>query len=374
MNHQQIDAMQVGETLWDDQIKGLLVMKFKSKTTFYIYYRTKWGASRKPSIGHYPTLRLSDARKIARNIKIQVALGEDPSGYWASRKEELSIRRVFERLEETHYLKIKSGKEASRLYWKHIDPVFGHEKPSLVKPNSVRDWHSKMAPTTANRALSIFSNIFDYAERYELIEMNHNPCKRVRRNVEKARSRYATSEELKALAVELKKDLVLEPIHSRFILALMFTGARPESLRSAKWEELKRFDLQGRQIGVLTFHGKSSTRTGEDEMVLLPHPILKLIDDFPPIGAYIFRKKTMKGYWKRLCERAGVKGLWMRDLRRTFATVGLNEEISRDAVGALLNHHSDQATRRYTKFQLVTKMKSVDKVADKLLEYVELSA
>jgi len=50
--------------------------------------------------------------------------------------------------------------------------------------------------------------------------------------------------------------------------------------------------------------------------------------------------------WKRVCERAEITGLRMHDLRRSYASWLINNGVSLEVVGQMLNHKSLETTRK----------------------------
>ncbi|MXE36604.1 tyrosine-type recombinase/integrase, partial [Escherichia coli] len=65
-----------------------------------------------------------------------------------------------------------------------------------------------------------------------------------------------------------------------------------------------------------------------------------------------------RGTFSRICRDAGISGLRIHDLRRTFATRVLHETGDIDMTSRLLNHHSLSVTRRYA-FHNTTAMQSI---------------
>jgi integrase len=93
---------QTGQTMiWDSQTTGFAVRILPGGSrTFWFQYRTAGGRSgknRMVKIGTWPTVSLSTARKIARDLAGQVARGADPAArrQEAKRRDSSSLRAIF---------------------------------------------------------------------------------------------------------------------------------------------------------------------------------------------------------------------------------------------------------------------------------------
>lgn len=361
------------ETFWDEEITGLhLRISGAGAKSFFLYYRTRGGIERRPKLGEYPEMSLASARKIAQELKARVCLGEDPKGEWNKLKDEMTIREAFELVLKEHwggprYQSSGWARQARYNFENHIDNAFGFKKLSNLSPVEVSAWHKAKfeSPTAANRSLSVLSKIYSYAIEKALIPRDANPCFRVKPFKETKRRRFATPSELVTISRILDRESEKNPAAVAFIYLLMFTGARPSSIERAKRESVARIEHEGQTFGVLTFQGKSSADTGEAETVIIPPQAMTLLDKLPP-------KKTLTGikmpkdFWNRIRKEAGCEDLWARDLRRTFATIGLSNGTSRGIIGELLNHKSEQTTMTYAKVLETEKIKATKTIADQI--------
>lgn len=233
-------------------------------------------------------------------------------------------------------------------YWKRrLEPVFAEAEAEVLSAKQIREWHKSLSekPTEANRALEVLSRIYRYGEEEELIPQR-NPCKLVRAYSEKKRSRVASEDELRRLGKELQKE---EAVHYRQVLfcyLLAETGARPRSIARARRSELH----AAGKGGVLVFSGKTTEDSGEDESVIIPPHLFRALLLLPerPDGL-LLGPVSYERFWRRITRNAGVSGLWLRDLRRAFASVGLSAGVGIDPIGELLNHKSVQTTKGYAK-------------------------
>lgn len=245
---------------------------------------------------------------------------------------------------------IKSGwkTEVERLWKRNIAPPLGSTDPNYWTTRTVRMWHRSMSstPIVANRALEVVNRLFVFAQEEGLLPLGMNPCRLVKAFTEKSRTRYATQAELGAIGVELFRQSRRYPREVAFCRLLVLTGCRPLSLQQVSRKAL----TEHGDIGILRFRGKTSEMTGDEEMVILAPEAMRLIRDLPVRSdGLLLGPVSYRRFWERVRKKAGCPDLWLRDLRRTFATVGLNSGLQKELIGALLNHRHATTTDRYAR-------------------------
>lgn len=348
----------IGETVWDNTsrqaVKGLHLRVSKAgQKSFMFYYRSRLGDQRRPKIGTFPEITLAEARARAKVLLLKVAAGEDPQGEWNTKKKEMTVGELFDRVLKGHWDSprfIKSGyKQDVELYWKNqLKKTFQHKRLSEVDAKMIRSWHTKLSqtPTAANRALEILSKMFSYAIDTEITD-RANPCSLVKAHYERKRTRYATKGELIQILNILAREAPKHPLQSAFLLMLIYTGSRPSAISRARWDSLRVFESADGQYGVLSVDGKTTADTGEQETVIFPPQVMSVINLLPRTKPTIVGIKVPTKFWAEVRKEAGCEDLWARDLRRTFATFALSEGINLGTIGELLNHKSTQTTKRY---------------------------
>lgn len=373
-----IKQAQPGTTTWDKDeqgsVKGLHLRVFASGAkSFYLYYKTKGGIERRPKLGDTAELTLSEARKRAKILSNRVALGEDPKGTWDLDKAQITVGALFhlcfaEHWNQDKYLLSGWAMKVRELYFSLIEPTFANQKISQVTAKSVREWHQSLnvTPIRANRALEVLSRMFRFAEEKEYRPQGLNPCLLVKAFKEAKRKRYATEQELKKIMEILIRESQSHPKASAFLYLLIFSGARPRSLERATWDMLKTHEVDGRFFGVLTFDGKSTDKTGEQEVVVLPPTAMEIVEKLPKDSEFILGIKIPTAFWNKVRIEAGCPDLWARDLRRTFATVGMTEGTELGVMGELLNHKTTQTTKVYAKLVDSKRLEAVEKISQKM--------
>lgn len=343
---------EIGKTYPDPHVKGLQIRVFPNRKSYYLYYRTDDGRERRPKIGDVGTITLSQARKKARQWLAEVILGGDPSLERKGLRSEPTLQECFD-LAILDYFSAKNfkrsgyNKTVERYYRTKIKSKFGSKKLTQITASQVKAWHESFGEhqVEANRALAVLSKLFSFAEAKGLLKRGLNPCTGVKRFKEKSRMRYATANEVRSILKILKRDYPTNKRKVLFILTLLTTGARPKSIERATWDELKEVEENGVKFGVLSFEGKS----GPEQVIIPPGTYSKLCYFMRQPGKKIFGIKSPRRYWDQIRKELGCEDLWMRDLRRTFATIGLSTGNSIDVIGELLNHKTTNTTKIYAK-------------------------
>ncbi len=372
MNLKEINALSKGETLYDkgpNAVKGLHVRALPKRKSFYLFYRTRDGRQRRPKIGDFPTLSIEQARQAAGHLMTVVAQGRDPVNEWAKKKAEQTVTQLFQACWKEHWA-VKDTRwslEAKRNFENHIEPIFGRKKISEVKAVSIRYWHQQFwkTPYAGNRSLEVFSKMFNFAIDHEWLPQGSNPCALVTGHPETRRTRHASSDEIQNIMRIIMRDSKEYRREVSFILGLIFTASRPSALERATWNDLRLFEWQdGRLWGALVVDGKSTAKTGQKEMVILPPQLIEILGERTQGTATVFGKMP-RLYWEKLRKEAGCTDLWARDWRRSFASIGLSNGVSLNVIGEILNHQSNQTTMTYAKLMDTEKLKAISMIASK---------
>lgn len=350
-----IDALPVGAELKDDRVPGLCVRANQGGKSFLLYFRTKTGQVRRPKIGDTKQVSISDAREIARQMLAQVAAGQDPVAERQIARGEPTVSDLAARCErEIYHGEKRWQKEALQMFRRHIEPRLGALKVGQVKYDDVSRLAAVMreTPIAANRCIAVLSKMFNMAERWDWRPHGSNPCQHVERYKETSRRRYASEDEIAKLGALLRADAETRPREVAFIYLMLFSGARPSEIARATPDMVD-------ESGVLRIKdGKTGIRD-----VFLPPQALAALARLPK------DRKTLTGlcgvprkYWAKV----GLTGLWVRDLRRTFATVGLSNGVSAGIVGELFGHKSAQTTKVYAKLMEAPAHQAAASIASKM--------
>ncbi|MBS4046585.1 MAG: integrase family protein [Alphaproteobacteria bacterium] len=350
-----INALQPGQRLKDDAVPGLEVRATARGKSFMLYYRTVLNTERRPKIGSWGILSIAQAREIARGMLAKVAAGQDPYGERTAARTEPTVDDLWDRCEREVYNRGKRwDREARNLYRRRIQPALGLMKVKAVGYEHLAKLHGDTVTagfaTEANRAMAVVGKMFKQAERWGWRSLNSNPSGHVERAREKKRKRFAKPTELAAIG-PLLAEAANDPENltgAAFLYLLLFSGARPSEIAEASPGQLERLvDDSGTVRGVLRLEeGKTGERT-----VFLPPQAMAVLDRLPANRDRLAgRRSVPRALWNAIKAKVGCGDLWIRDSRRTFATVGMSARLAtKDEIGGLLGHASVQTTDIYAK-------------------------
>lgn len=243
----------------------------------------------------------------------------------------------------------------------YIGPTFGDKKMTAISVSAIREFLDDFEdrPILGNRCLALISSIYHQAERFEFIPLGHCPATLVSKVSEKSRERYASKEELKAIMNYL--DTKFEPGHwfRLYVKTCFYTAARPWSLQKLKWGDLIECE-DGSAIAHL------DGKTGRDTLVF-PKEFYSELKTFRKTDKEkVFQFKVYISSWTKMTAELGIENLWLRDLRRTFATIAFSAGVDIGKVGELLNHRSVETTKIYAKLMPKARIEYSNTVADKI--------
>jgi integrase len=362
-----IKALDEGHTIWDTEVKGLHIRALKGAKSYYLFYRTQHGVTRRPKLGGTDILSIADAREIARKHLATVASGGDPVAERNKSREEPTVKDFFDRCWKSHWSSKKDSRNTRRLFDARIAPRLGNQRVRAVCYDDIVGLHRALAatPVEANRTLALISKLLNLAERYGERSLNSNPCKHVSRYPELSRNRFASRDELVKIGAALddalvnaRKELTCKPearghgwspaaaqdaiASLTFIGLMLFTGMRPNEVAMARREWITRLEVGG------VLHLPDS-KTGQRPVHLSAHA-LAAIDALPvPTDKTLTGIQYPRKTWDKVREAAGCPDLRLYDLRRTFATVSLAHGASISLIGEVLGHKTVQTTKVYAR-------------------------
>jgi integrase len=362
LNERAIKAANPGDVLRDPSVKGLHLRAFAERSTFYLYYRTKSGTERRPKLGDYGTITLTQARDMAKKWLAEVAEGKDPAAALKVKIEAPTMADLWVQYWDNHGKKKKSAKEDADIYRRHIQPRFGKKKLADISYSDVSAMVVAMekTPVSANRTLSLLSKMFNFAHR-PLEWTDKNPVKGVARYKEEGRRRYMEGEEAHKIAEILHKESANHPASVAFIYLLILTGARSGEIAGAKWSWVKGdvIELPDSKTGKKTVH--------------LPPQALEVMDRLPKTSGTITGIKSPKRLWDKVRAEVGCHDLRIHDLRHSFASAALAAGLSLTEIGELLGHKSAQTTKRYAHLVKDAGVAAATKAADRIASQMRVN-
>lgn len=339
--------------VYDTALQGFAVRVNRGGSKSYIVrYRPKGGGRavnpRTHTIGKHPQITPEQARDMAREVLAAVAAGKDP----ADQKQ--TPQTVGELLDA--YLAYLGDRPSLRVVKgdveNHLRPAFGHLLPREVTPTRVRRFYNPLEEAGHERRASACLSSLRTA--FKRAGLDPPSLGTVTLTTWRQRERAASREELGRVLAACR-DMLEEgdgwPWAIYLVVLLILTGARPAEIRTALRKEV---DLE-RGLLVREQH-KTRRKTKKPRVIELNMAACEIIARMPEVqgnphlipgrrhGTFLAEYGTA---WRRLCERASVTGLWVYDLRRTFASLGLGRGATLDQIGKLLGHTHASTTAGY---------------------------
>ncbi|MEG0921309.1 MAG: tyrosine-type recombinase/integrase [Comamonas sp.] len=192
-------------------------------------------------------------------------------------------------------------------YWGRLAKVWEGGVVKSIKPADINKYlrvYRKGAQTLANREVALLSNLFNLA--VELGDIDRNPCKEVRRNKERPRTRLVEAQELSAFT-----DWAMRRGPSAHVLVGMaefaaLAGSRRTEFLKLHWPQVDE------EIIRLT-RAKQRGETEKREIVFIGDALQEVLDrmraqpGYNPLGAVFRAPKTGNPY-----SESGFKTMWGR--------------------------------------------------------------
>ncbi|MFN3953244.1 MAG: hypothetical protein ACK4LQ_02245 [Pararhodobacter sp.] len=252
----------------------------------------------------------------------------------------------------------EKSRQSYRLLLRPIEAKWGdHLVADFTKPDMVT-WYETLLGTgklrMAQALLRMMSILFSRAEAIGWRAENSNPCQRLKMRTPQPRARAAGWPELDAL-VRTADELGMPSIGTACLM-LALQGQRSTDVRKARLSHFRLARLDPAQHPTWIWVITRQKRTTEGAMRLHPelearlHPLL-LRDAETDDRTIIVNDATGRAYGEDLfirhfnrvrdqaaLRRASLRGLQMRDLRRTFGVLARQAGASREDVGDVLGN------------------------------------
>jgi integrase len=387
--------------LWDEALAGFGACAMRSgKKSYVVQFRSN-GRSRRIALGDHGRLTPEEARSAAKKLLGAVENGNDPIEERQAARAVNLFREVAADFMELHIAtkrKPRTKADYTLLLSRHILPALGRRRMTDIRRVDVAKMHaaiSRNAPVAANRAIALFSAIWEWAGRRELVASADNPARGLERNPEERCERFLTPEEFarlgdalrlaetsglpwqvedgqtsKHLAKAENRLTVADPYAVAAIRLLILTGARLREILNSRWEWV---DLSR---GVMFL---PTSKTGKKPLYLsaAAQSVLagvRRVDGNP----YIIAGAKAGGHrvdlnkpWNAIRRAAGLADLRIHDLRHSFASVGAGTSLGLPIIGRLLGHSQPATTARYAHLDADPMRRAADTIGASIMAAME---
>jgi integrase len=350
----------------DGKISGLyFVRQPGGAASWAVRYRFA-GKPKKLTLGSYPAVNITTARKRAQEALGDLAGGEDPAAQKRAVKEAQKAQQTAtDRIADVaavfveKHAKRKAGAlwaaETERLLRVEILPRLGARRLSEITKAHTHDLLDEMvergSPTTANRALAVLKKLGNWSVERGLITLS--PFAGIKPPApERARDRILSDDELK---VAWRAFEIVGWPFGDIARLLLLTGARRDEIAEGRWSEV---DLDAK---ILTI-AKERSKNGVAHEIPLSDKAIEILQSVPHIGdkkdGIIFSTngrtpvsgfsrakesidKAILASMRDADEHAVAPLAWVfHDLRRSSASGMAGLGIPPHVVEALLGHRS----------------------------------
>jgi integrase len=364
--------------LWDNEVKGfgLRVAPVNEKTqkgkkTYVLKCRLKTGEQRWINIGqHGSPWTPEQARQEAMRHLRDIAAGHDPVQEKQTAKEMLTVAQLCDLYlaEGVAHKKPSTVKADRGRIEHHIKPLIGKRKVDKLERSDcdrllidVRDGKTagakpgarkqgrtvvKGGEGAAKQCLMLLSTLMTFAIERKL--RSDNPVKGIKKPRGRKLERFLSGDEMSRLgeALDWEERATGTPYAVAAIRLLALTGGRRDEIAKLKWSYV---DFERRLIRL----PDSKTR---EKAVFLNEPAFEILSALPRVegNEYVIagqkERRPFDGLgkvWNRVRTRAGLQDVRLHDLRHSFASVGVGDNLGLPIIGALLGHQNPATTQRY---------------------------
>jgi len=339
--------------LWDAQILGFGLKVSKAGHRTFVYkFRSNEGRQRKRKIGDAKSMRMENARIEALKLQTKHAMGEEIIRKRQSRPITVSeFCDIYMKDYAKLYKKPKSIEEDERTIRLSIRPCLGWIPLTELERKDIARLHQSLAdkPYKANRVVALLSKMINLVQEWEMLPDGKNPCRHIRKYKEVAKERYLSKEEIVRLNEALDECEINWPVSQSVIdtiRLLMMTGCRLGEILKLEWSFV---DFENARLNLPDSKtGKKTVWLGDNAVNYLRGITPK--DNNPYVvtgqrrGSHLV---NIQKPWRFVRKIADLDDVRLHDLRHTYASLAVSQNLSLPIVGALLGHKSAKPTERY---------------------------
>ncbi len=227
-----------------------------------------------------------------------------------------------------------------------VEACLGASRVGDITKADVTRWRDGCAGVREaryNRAVPVLSALFKYSEALHLRRRGSNPARGMPRYKRDTCERYLTPLEYRRIGAVLREMEATHPLHVAITRLLLYTGARVSEIRDLRWEWVrpphlalpdsktgaKLIWLNSQSLAILS----SITRRNDTEFVFA-NPAGTAPINFDP-------------WWDGFRRRCALPDVRIHDLRHSFASTAIMDNVPLATIGKLLGHVLTETTAKY---------------------------
>lgn len=332
--------------IWDNELKGF-GLRVRPSGNYYWFVRLRHrGKHRRVSLGKSDKIEAGFARAKARRLLAEVALDGLP------KRAVVKATPLMKDFVEVYWADLARGWKPSTAKrnlaaWDNdISPDFADIRVADITKADVMRWRdhcSGKKEARFNRAVPVFSALLQYAEALHLRRKGSNPCRGMPRYKRDAKERYLTPKEYRRLGQELRAEERVNPVPVAILRLLLFTGARNGEITKLQWEWVKPPRL------VLP-----DSKTGP-KIIWLNGQALEILEGIERQEgcAFVFpdasgqKPYNLQAWWNVFRRRCALPDVRIHDLRHSYASSAIMDNVPLATIGKLLGHALPETTAKY---------------------------
>ena len=317
--------------------------------TYYLRYKDDNNKTCHQKLDRTHNITLAEARKQAKTLKAEIALGADPRGEEKARKAIPTYADFF----TEHYLPYVKPRKRSwgkdeEMFRLRINKIFGRQRLNQITRHKIQSFHTSLkdeglSASTCNHYVKLLKHSLNLAIDWDMLDIN--PAVRVPLfHEDNKMENYLDDAELARLMDVLQHDD--NRAVCRIILFLLSTGARLNEALSARWDQV---DIDRRVWKIPASNSKSK----RIRSVPLNDSAINVLNQLGTDEYLFINWQTEKPYttiskvWGRLRKKAGLAHLRIHDLRHGYASFLVNSGRTLYEVQQILGHSDPSVTQRY---------------------------
>lgn len=332
--------------VWDTELAGF-GMRVQPTGRFFWFVRLRHrGKHRRVSLGRTDDVDGDLARTRARRLLAEVALDGLPKRTVVKASPTLADFVATYWSDIAHYWKASTAKRNLAAWRRELEPVFGATRLADITQADVTRWRDDCLGAKEarfNRAIPVLASLLKYAEALHLRRKGSNPTRGMPRYKRAPCERYLTPLEYRRLGAVLRDEEIDLPINVAIIRLLLYTGARISEIRDIQWEWVRPPHLC-----------LPDSKTGA-KLIWLNSQALTILDAIPRRTncEFVFPNTAGSGpinigtWWHKVRRRCATPDVRIHDLRHSFASTAIMDNVPLATIGKLLGHFLPETTAKY---------------------------
>ena len=332
--------------IWDTELAGFGLRVRPTGNYFWFVRLRHRGKHRRITLGKTDDLDALLARSQARRLLAEAALDGLPKRVVVKSTPTMNdfVATHFDDL--ARVWKPSTAKRNANAWRIDLAEHFGEVLVADVSKAEVVRWRDACAgekEARFNRAVPVLAALLKYAEALRMRRKGSNPCRGMPRYKRQAMERYLTPREYARIGAELRACENEAPEQVAVIRLLLYTGARRSEIEKLRWDWVKPPRL------VLP-----DSKTGP-KLIWLNSQALAVLEGIEQRSdcPFVFPDRTgtrpinVGMWWSKFRRRCALPDVRIHDLRHSFASTAIMDDVPLATIGKLLGHVLPETTAKY---------------------------